>query len=414
MKKIYFLSFLSLFLVFLTACSDEKELVRCSNYIKISTQSATTFTEDSENPVVVDVMLAYTLDKPETISFELVGNEGEVLAIDTPQLDFQAGEKVKQLKVYSNRKSKLNMQQVITLKVKDYTAENMRPWEDGLSLIVKPDVAIPELTEEQLELIRGYKERMNLDLSRLIGRLSCHVRVIFPIEEVGEEGETIFSDKEVQEFEATSIVTLSESATSDKPILKIVDNPMGCASIQRSVLLKEIAIHNQVGTSFPSVVETLGYNPEKETFHVALDSLVVLPNCKVEFARTVVDAYGNPIIGVPFIYSFSVWERQQKKAEEGATVDVVVKDPSTGEVLFTEPETPMEALIEQGVTFRPDYHLISSDISSDSWDSGMWKAPKSAVDFKKGTWNFEYSWDHPYSSGWTLVEVTYQLHPLAQ
>ena len=414
MKKIYFLFFLSLTLLCLAACSDEKDLVRCSNYIKISTQSSTTFTEDSETPVVVDVMLAFTLDKPESVTFELVGNDGEILSIDTPQLDFQAGDKVKQLKVYSNRKSHLNMQQVVTLKVKDYTAENMRPWENGIPLTVKPDADIPELSEKQMELLRGYKEKMNLDLTRLMGRLSCKVRVIFPIDEVGEDGETIFSDKEIQEFSAMSIVTLSEQATEDNPILKIVDNPMGLTSIQWNVLQKEIAINNQVGTSFPSVVEALGYDPMKETFHVALDSLVVLPDHQVEFARSVTDAYGDVITGIPFAYNFSAWERQLKMAEAGETVDVVVLDPSTGEVQYSEPETPMQSLIDQGMTFSPSYHLISSDISEDSWESGTWKAPKSKIDFAKGTWDFSFSWDHQNSSGWTLVDVTYQLHPAAQ
>ena len=414
MNKRYFLWFLSLAVVFLMACSDEKERVRCSNYIKISTQSATTFTEDSEMPVVVDVMLAFTLDRPESVSFELVGNEGDLLYIDNPRLDFQAGDKVKQLKVFSNRKSLVNLQQVVTLRVKDFTAANMAPWEEGIRLTVKPDAAIPELDEEQLEMIRGYKERLGLDVERLMGRLQCKVRVIFPIDEVGEDGETVFSDKEVQEFQAESIVTLSEEATSERPVLKMVDNPMGWTSIVWKVLQKEIAINNQVGTSFPSVVEALAYQPEKESFHMALDRIRLNADGGVDFVGPMPDAYGDTITVVPFEYSFSAWKRQKQMADEGKTVDVVVKDPSTGEVLYTEPETPMASLIEQGMTFNPEYHLISSDISADGWESGMWKEPKSKVDFDKGSWDFAFSWDHMNSSGWTLVEVSYQLHPVKQ
>ena len=414
MKKNYLLYFLMLAVCILSACSDKKDLVKCSNYIKISTQSATTFTEDTETPIVVDVMLAFTLEKDETVTFELVGNEGEVLYIDNPTLEFKAGEKVKQFQVFSHQKSRLSMQQVVTVRVKDYTASDMLPWEEGIRLVVKPDADIPDLTEEQLDLIQGYKEKMNLDLGRVMGKLQCQVRVIFPIDEVGEEGETVFSDKEVQEFTSESIVTLSEKATADQPVLKMVDNPMGWSSIQWNVLKKEIQINNQVGTSFPSVVESLQYNPEMETFQVALDSLIVQPDNQVSFAGPVLDSYGDTITVVPFIYSFSAWERQWKMAEQGETVDVVVRDPSTGDVLYTEPETPMLSLIEQGMTLNPNHHLVASDISKDSWESGTWKAPASAIDFDKGTWNFTFSWDHVYSSGWTIVEVTYTLHPIVK
>ncbi len=414
MKTRYFIYLLAWVVLTLSACSDKKDFVKCSNYIRITTQSATTFTEDSENPVIVDVMLAYTLTRDETITFELLDNQGDILYIDTPQLNFKAGEKVKQFHVYSNRKSSLSAQQVVALKVKNFTAEDMLPWEDGILLTVKPDADIPELNEEQLQMIEGYKKNMNLDIRRMMGKLACHVRVVFPIDEVGADGETVFSDKEIQEFDSESILTLSEKATANQPILKIVDNPMGWSSILWSVLQKEIAINNQVGTSFPSVVEAVHYEPTSEEFQIALDSLIVHENQKVEFTGAVPDAYGNMITAIPFIYSFSAWNRQWDMAQKGSTVDVVVKDPSTGEILYTEPETPMQSLIEQGITLSPDYYLVSSDITSDSWKSGTWKAPKSKVDFEKGTWNFEFSWDHQNSSGWTLVEVTYQLHPLSE
>ena len=97
-------------------------------------------------------------------------------------------------------------------------------------------------------------------------------------------------------------------------------------------------------------------------------------------------------------------------AEAGKTVDIVVRDPETGKVAYTENDLPMTTAIETGLTFNPYSHLISSDISDDSWETGIWKAPAGNLDFVNGTMKFSFPWDHIYSSDWTMIEVTYTLH----
>ena len=67
----------------------------------------------------------------------------------------------------------------MTLKVKGYTDPRMQAWRD-LKLIVKPSVESPTLTEEQLELIKGYKEKYGLDLNQFIGVLKCNVEIRYP------------------------------------------------------------------------------------------------------------------------------------------------------------------------------------------------------------------------------------------
>lgn len=72
----------------------------------------------------------------------------------------------------------------MTLKVKGYTDPRMQAWRD-LKLIVKPSVESPTLTEEQLELIKGYKEKYGLDLNQFIGVLKCNVEIRYPEGDIG-------------------------------------------------------------------------------------------------------------------------------------------------------------------------------------------------------------------------------------
>ena len=98
---------------------------------------------------------------------------------------------------------------------------------DNILITVNPDADIPVLNEAQNELLKGYREQLGLDVERMMGKLSCTVKVIFPKAEVGEEGETIFSKDEIVEYTTESILTLSEKATAKQPVLKIVGNAMG-------------------------------------------------------------------------------------------------------------------------------------------------------------------------------------------
>ena len=77
-------------------------------------------------------------------------------------------------------------------------------WRD-LKLIVKPSVESPTLTEEQLELIKGYKEKYGLDLNQFIGVLKCNVEIRYPEGDIGT-----FYDEETRSFEGKSVITLSD------------------------------------------------------------------------------------------------------------------------------------------------------------------------------------------------------------
>lgn len=407
--KNFVLSLLAI--VLLTACSSESEQPKSKNYIRLTTESATTLTEDSQHTLDITVMLGNTLKNDATIHFMLEGNEGDILNIDTPSLDFKTGDKIKTLKVRSNNKSVLSEPRIITLRVKDFSDPNMQPWGEGIAITVNPDSKTPILTEEQEALLEGYRSNLGMDISRLIGRLNCKIKMIFPIEEVGNmKGEPVFTDSEMKEYTSETVFTLSEQATADTPVLKMADNAMGLTSIFHQILNQEISIVNKIGTSFPSVAQAVHFDEKNESFSMALDNLVIGTDGNVNFyVNERID--GEPMSYIPFLYRYSVWNRQEKMLKEGATVDVIVTDPETGEIMDENIGAAMSQLIEWGLTFNPTHYLRHSSMHEDSWDNGIWKKPSAQLDLDKGELKFSFPWDHAYSSGWTFIEVTYTLHP---
>ena len=411
MKKLFF-SLLAV--VFFAACSDDDNAPQQlgPNYIDLSTESATTFNEDSEVPVEVTVTLARPVGAPATVNIELTNNEEGILAIDYPAVKFNVNEQVKTFKIVSNKKEALIEKRVIGVRVKDFSDPSMGTMQNGFDLTVNPAANMPEITEGQSALLDGYKENLGIDVRRMLGKLDCKVKVIYPKDEVGEEGETVFSKTEVQEYKTQSVVTLSDKSTAEKPVLSMPDNALGLTSVFHKVLNKEISISNQVGTSYPSVAAVLKYDEKTETFAMSLDSLVIEDNGNITFMKRFINEYDEQAHKIPFVFNYSAWERQLQMAKDSVLVDIIVKDPATGDIWYSAPETPMQDVIDnEGITFNPYNFIAGSDPSVDGWETGIFKAPIAHYDFVNGTMSFRFCWDHSNSSDWTIIEVSYSLRP---
>ena len=96
------------------------------------------------------------------------------------------------------------------------------PW----TIKVRPASTMPELTDDQKAMIAGYKENLGIDLYRMLGKVSCTVKVSFPYVE-GDDKDYFNDGEDSRTFTAESVITLSENATAEKPVLKMVSNPMG-------------------------------------------------------------------------------------------------------------------------------------------------------------------------------------------
>ena len=400
----YYLCLHVLFLLGLvTSCSNDIDYTyKGSNYIQISTADDPAIAENDDRPVTVDVLLATAVETDATIHFELSGNEDGVLNMENDgNVLIKAGEKKASFKIASNHKSLLNTQKVLTLKVKDFTDSRMRVWNE-LKLIAKPSPTLPELTEEQIELIEGYRERYGVNLNRFIGEVKCHVTVIYPADDIG-----IFYDEETRSFEGKSVITLSDNATAERPILKMIDNPLGLTSFLWEILKKETVENDEGWMDQPynqAMVKAINFSEDEEEFKVLLDN-IELDGYK---GFLFLDKKDMPEVAlhlenVPFEYSFTACDRWKTMGEQGKTVSVLDGDS------WVE-YSVAELITEYTTTLDPIAYLLYSSIDEDTWENEPSDFIESKGSFNEDTFTFQFSWDHAYSAGYTQIYVTYTLN----
>ena len=400
----YYLCLHVLFLLGLvTSCSNDIDYTyKGSNYIQISTADDPAIAENDDRPVTVDVLLATAVETDATIHFELSGNEDGVLNMENDgSVLIKAGEKKASFKITSNHKSLLNTQKVLTLKVKDFTDSRMRVWNE-LKLIAKPSPTLPELTEEQIELIEGYRERYGVNLNRFIGEVKCHVTVIYPTDDIGT-----FYDEETRSFEGKSVITLSDNATAERPILKMIDNPLGLTSFLWEILKKETIEDDEVWMEQPynqAMVKAINFSEDEEEFKVLLDNIELEPEAQsISFVTTVQDVNGYDLKNVPFEYSFTAWDRWKTMGEQGKTVSVLEGD-NWVEYSVTE------LITEYAITLDPIAYLLYSSIDEDGWENEPSDFIEPKGSFNEDTFTFQFPWDHYNSGGYTQIYVTYTLN----
>lgn len=390
--------------LWLISCSTDSNdySYKGSNYVQISTSVGNnpTILTTSETPIKVDVLTATTSEQDETIEFELVNNgDGEgLLHIDAPVL-LKAGEKNASFLIKSNQVSELEETQVVTVRFKSATNARMVAWNE-LNITVKPNPAAADLTSEQKAYIKGYKEKYGLDLNNIIGELSCHVNIKFPDADRGMPG--VGSEVE-RDYTSTSIITLSEDATADTPILKFIYNPLGLDAVFYQVLC-EIAPEGETWEydEFRSnILKVIEYDSSKESFAMTLDHIVLNPRDKtISFTAMNED---EEKMYIPFQYTYTAWERMQQKASDGAYIEIQENDSKVQYTLD-------DCINLYGITLDPAYYLGYSTIEYDDWGDDTYVSPQASYDLEKGTMTFVFPWDYEMASGYTQIRVTYTMN----
>ena len=414
-KLLFLLAFLPI--VALTSCSDN-DGEKMTNYVQLSvngsTSGVTTIAEDATEPVVLNVLLSYFVEETTTINFALTNNEGDILRLENSIVEIPANTKTAEVKVYSNNRNSLITEQSVKLTIASSSNDKIvlsNPW----VIKVKPAASMPELTEEQKALIAGYKENLGIDLYRMMGKVSCSVKVSFPYVE-GDDKDYFNDGEESRTFTSESVITLSENATAEKPVLKMVSNPMGMDDFMFEMLRKNTT--EDVYESwyyYPyslAVMNAVGYAPADddkfmiaatETFEMTLDNIAI-ENGEITFVQEVEDIYGDMINSVPFEYNFSLWNKLQAKSEEIVEVD----EYGDGEmVVYTIGE-----LFEYGASMDPKQYLMLSTVSEDYFENepSDWVEPSASYDFENGTFKFVFPFDMYNSYGYQNVEVTYTMN----
>lgn len=404
-KYVWGMSAMMLLFAGFVSCSEETEDggKKQTNYVSLTGNGSLTITEDQQDTIKVNMLLAQTVKANTTLEFVLQNNDDAVVKFVNPTITLNPGEKTAVLKFVSNNKSLLEEVRPMTLVLQSSTDENIKLLNTSspIVLTINPDAELQVLTEEQKQLLASYKENMGIDVARFLGRLECKVKVTFPSDEIG----TFFDDNEVREFQGKSVLALSEASTAEKPVLKMTSNPLGLTDFLYEIMRKE-TVESEYWMASPyaqPILDKVQYEASKETFDVTLDNLVLNADKTVNFLGEALDSYGDPVTVVPFAYNYSAWNRMKQQAEAGDKIQV--------EEGGTTVEYTLAEAIEMGSSLNPESFLVYSSLHEDKWENepSDWVNPQAQFDEAAGTLTFTFPWDHANSSGYTKIEVVYTL-----
>ena len=395
---------LAIAVVSLASCSESADSnEQMTNYVTLSVEGESAMTEDNTEGLVVNVSMAYTLDHDVSVQLALTGDEKGAVKLDKNTVILPAGKKTASVKVVSNKANVLLTQEVVNVVVSSCSDANMKALDaKGVVLTIKPNAAVPELTAEQLALIKGYKDNLGIDLTKVLGIVDVTTTVTYGNDD--KDAENKGNDTRV--FNGKSVITLSDKATADKPVLKMISNPMGMESYMYDRLLRCTTEEpdgyfdaDPINTALLSVVN---YNKNTESFSAVLDNITLNTDGTLNFT-----AVEDDKTIVPFEYNYSVWTRINEMANAGNTVNV-----NEGS---TYVEYSIKDLLEQYSTFCPAKYLGNTDITIDAYGAtpSNFVLPSAKYDFNNNTMNFEFAWDYgsgSYLNDFVRIKANYTMH----
>lgn len=403
MKKITFMLMCMLtMLTGFSACSSDNNDgdKPMTNYVSISAEGNNIINEDDDEEVKFNILIGNTLTADATINLSLEGNDDNVATLTPSTIALKAGAKTASFTVKSNKKSLLKSDRVLTVKA-IFSDANMKTDGKAVTLTIKPDSDIPVLTAEQQKLIEGYKQNLNIDLTKILGKVKVDTKVTFN----DDDKIDINDNKDTRSFSGVTIITLSEKATADKPVLKMVSNAMGMATFNYEMLRKRTVEDAENWTQMPygkAVMENINYDYNKETFTMTLDGIEVNPDMSLNFTGSKVNVYDAEITTVPFDYTFSAWDRLKAMAD--ANKSFVVDD---GE---TKTGVSVQDIIDGGGSLNPYFFFDNTDVVADAEETEyntIYVAPTGKIDFASSKMTFAFPWYLDNTYGCQRVEATY-------
>lgn len=403
MKKITFMLFCALaILIGFCACSsdDNGDNAQMTNYVSITADGNSIINEDNDEEVKFNILLAHTLKADASISLSLQGNDGDIATITPNTITLKAGEKTASFTVKSNKKSSLSTPCILTIAA-SFSDSNMKSDGKPATVTINPDSDIPTLTEAQLKLIEGYKKNLNIDLTKILGKVKVNTVVTFNDDDKAD----INNNKETRAFSGITIITLSDKATAEKPVLKMISNAMGMTNFNYEILRKKTVEDTEYYTQTPygqAVMENIKYDFNKETFTMTLDGIEVNADMTLSFTGKKTNIYGQEITTVPFDYTFSAWTRLKEMADAGKSFIVDDGDSKT--------ETPVQDIIDGGGSLNPYAFFDNTDVVADAEETeykNIFVVPTGKIDFANGKMTFAFPWYLENTYGCQRVEATY-------
>ena len=405
MKKFKFMLMCMLaMLTGFSACSssdDNDGDKQMTNYVSISAAGNNIINEDDDEEVKFNILIGNTLTADATINLSLEGNDDNVATLTPSTIALKAGTKTASFTVKSNKKSLLKSDRVLTVKA-TFSDANMKTDGKAVTLTIKPDSDIPVLTAEQQKLIEGYKQNLNIDLTKILGKVKVKTKVTFN----DDDKIDINDNKDTRSFSGVTIITLSEKATADKPVLKMVSNAMGMAAFNYEMLRKKTVEDTENWTQMPygkAVMENINYDYNKETFTMTLDGIEVNPaDMTLKFTGSKVNVYEEEITTIPFDYTFSAWDRLKAMADANKSFVVDEGDTKT--------EVSVQDIIDGGGSLNPYTFFDNTDFIADGEETeykNIYVVPTGKIDFTSGKMTFAFPWYLENTYGCQRVEATY-------
>lgn len=273
MKKLFIYTVGICLLPAFTSCKDDREENKYTGINKIYLSAETPVITESENiPLTVNVDLTLTCEQDLVLNFELPDDKNGVLKLENNPVTIKAGKRSATFEVVSNQKNLLTEDTYFQVGISQFPTDNLM-LNETLQVRVKPNPKIPELSPQQKALIKGYKTKYGIDLNKWLGVLSCHTTVQSPADGYLQPFAAAFT----KEYDGKTVITLSEQATEDMPVLKMTDNPFGLTEYLYFVLRSETVADPEFWTQQPEpqkLMKLLNWNKEsKETFAVSLDAI---------------------------------------------------------------------------------------------------------------------------------------------
>lgn len=365
MKKILFFSCIAAALLSFAGCEEPGDGFEGTNYIYLEVKDGkTTMFETDSEPLTVEVMLTKALDEALDITFVLNGKEGVVELIGNP-VTVPAGEKTATFSVASLNANILDKAENYTVSISSLLPEGVE-LKETLKFVVSP-MSIEALTDAQKAIIDAYKTATGIDLGKYIGAVNVEV------EYTGFDNENEVPLDPVT-FPGKSVITLSDDATAELPVLKMVSNPMGIQD-KMYATLRAMTVENadwcdaEYYPDNTGLMNAINWNSEsQEVFSMSLDGIRVNADKTVEFLGTGADQYGDEIVIVPFGYDFTAYEREK----------VAVADST----FVKQEEYAFDC------TANPAYHLNNTTIEYDYCEYGNYVEASAEISAEALTFTF--------------------------
>ena len=229
-------------------------------------------------------------------------------------------------------------------------------------------MSVEALTDEQKAIVEAYKTATGIDLAKYIGVVNVSV------EYTGFDNENEVPLDPVT-FTGKTVITMSEDATAELPVLKMVANPMGIQDKMYETLRAVTVADSEYWCDFESypdngnLVEAIGWTADsEEVFSMSLDGIKLNADKTVDFLGTGPDQYGEEIVIVPFEYSFTAYEREKAAVADGT--------------FEKEDEYAFDC------TANPAYHLNNTTIEYDYCEYGNYVEASAEISAEELTFTF--------------------------